>query len=57
MYEKKYNVLINNEVVAKNMDINTAVILVKALFEEYYNDYTMVVSIKEMDRAVMDCAN
>lgn len=57
MHEKKYNVLINNEVVAKNMDINTAVILVKALFEEYYNDYTMVVSIKEMDRAVMDCSN
>ncbi len=52
MYEKKYRVLINNEVVAKDMDIKTATILVKALFEEYYNDYAMTVSVKEEDRAV-----
>ena len=52
MYEKKYMVLINNEIVAKDMDIKTATILVKALFEEYYNDYTMTVSVKEEDRAV-----
>lgn len=52
MYEKKYRVLINNEVVAKDMDIKTATILVKALFEEYYNDYAMTVSVQEEDRAV-----
>lgn len=55
MEEKKYKVLINNEVVAKDMDIRTATVLVRALFEEYYNDYTMTVTIKQEDRAV--CAD
>ena len=50
MYEKKYKVLIDNEVVASDMDIRTATILVRALFEEYYNDYAMTVSIKEEER-------
>lgn len=52
MYEKKYKVLINNEVVAKDMYIRTATVLVRALFEEYYNDCTMTVSVQEEDRAV-----
>lgn len=52
MYENKYMVLINNGVVAKDMDIKTATVLIRALFEEYYNDHTMTVSIKEEDRAV-----
>lgn len=52
MYEKKYMVLINNSIVAKDMDINTTTVLVKALFAEYYNDHTMTVSIKEEDRPV-----
>lgn len=55
MFENKYMVLINNTVVAKDMDIKTATVLVRALFEEYYNDYTMTVSIKQEDRAV--CAD
>ena len=52
MRERSFKVLINNQVVAKDMDLKTATILVRALFEEYYNDYTMTVSIKEEDRAV-----
>ena len=52
MSEKKYKVLINNEVVAHDMDLKTATILIRALFEEYYNDYTMMVSIKQEDLAV-----
>lgn len=52
MYENKYKVLINNDVVAQDMDIRTATILVRALFEEYYNDYSMVISIKQADRMV-----
>ncbi len=52
MEEKKYKVLINNEVVAKDMDIRTATVLVRALFEEYYNDYTMAVTIKQEDRTI-----
>ncbi len=52
MYEKKYTVFVHSEVVARDMDLKTATVLVKALFEEYYNDHTMLVSIKEEDRAV-----
>lgn len=52
MGENKYRVLINNTVVAKDMDIKTATVLVRALFEEYYNDYNMTISIKQEDRAV-----
>lgn len=55
MGENKYKVLIDNKVVAKDMDIRTATVLVRALFEEYYNNYAMTVSIKQEDRAV--CAD
>ena len=34
-------------VVAGNMDLGTAIILIKALFNEYYNDNTMRVSIEK----------
>ena len=54
MIENKYKVLINNVPMARDMDIRTATILVRALFDEYYNDYTMIVSIKPEDRT--DCA-
>lgn len=54
MSEKKYKVLIDNEVVAEGMDIKTATVLARALFEEYCNDYAMTVSIKEMDRVVCE---
>ena len=52
MMDNRYKVLINNQVVAKDMDIKTATVLVRALFEEYYNDYNMTISIKQEDRAV-----
>lgn len=48
---KKYKVILDNEVVAESMDIDTALMLVKALFEKYYCDYNMVISIKEMECA------
>lgn len=50
MGERKYKVLIGTDTVAEDMDIKTATILVRALFEEYYNDYTLAVTVKEMDR-------
>ena len=54
MTEKRYKVFVNNEVVAENMDLNTATILVKALFEEYYNDYLMEITVKQMDKEKLD---
>ena len=52
MLEKKFEVLVDNEVVARDMNMETAMILVKALFEKYCNEHFMVVSIKEMDRCI-----
>ena len=39
-----YEVLIDNEVIATGMDINVATVLVKALFEEYYNEREITIS-------------
>ncbi len=52
MEERKYQVLIDNTVVASNMDINTAIILIRAIITEYYEDRYMTVSIKEMERTM-----
>lgn len=50
MNERKYKVAINSTVIAEGMDLDIATILAKALFEHYYNDHSMTISIKEMDR-------
>ena len=50
MRENRYKVLMNQEIVARDMDIKTAIILVKALFEEYYLVHNMTISVKEEDR-------
>ena len=52
MEERKYEVLVNGDTVAECMDIKTATILMKALFDEYYNEHSMIVSVKEMDRTI-----
>ena len=56
MTDKKYKVLINNDIVAEGMDIKTATILVRALFEEYYNEYPLTISVIEKERCV-GCEN
>ena len=48
MSENKYYVTVNNHAVAENMTIEYALMLVKAIFETYYNDHSMVVAIAEM---------
>lgn len=45
MSETRYKVMINNEIVAQDLNFKTAAILVRALCEEYYT-----VSIKQMER-------
>lgn len=47
MFERKYIVLIDGKPVAENMDMETALILVKGLFEEYYNECGFEVTIKD----------
>ena len=55
MNEMKYNILIDNKVIAERMDIEIALELVKALFEKYYNDHSMTISIKEEERTKGEC--
>ena len=50
MLDKKYEVLIDGETIATKLDINVATILLKALFEEYYNELRMTISIREVER-------
>lgn len=50
MNENQYFVTINNKTIAENMSLDTALIVVKAIFNEYYNDHSMVVAIEEMER-------
>lgn len=52
MNEKKYEVLIDDKVVAERMDLTTATVLLKALFEEYYND-SFTVSVRETTKSEM----
>ena len=57
MYDKKYFVLIENEIIASNMNIDNALILVKALFDHYYEEHSMVISIKEMEKIGINNGN
>ena len=48
MIEVKYEVCIDGRVYASNMDIETATILVKGLFDEYYLDDQMEITIRKV---------
>lgn len=50
MYENRYYVIIDNEVCAERLTLEHALILVKSLFESYYNDHSMTISVREMER-------
>ena len=50
MENDKYILLIDNEIVAERMSLETATILIKALFNEYYNDYNMKITIRKEER-------
>ena len=53
MFALRYEVLIDNEVMASDMTLNTAMLLIRALINEYYNEHQMVVSIREMERTLV----
>ena len=50
MINKRYKVYVNLEMVASDMDIKTATLLIRMLFDEYYNEPNMVITIREMER-------
>lgn len=45
MTDGKYSVMVGYEIVAENMDIKTALILIGALMEEYYEEPNIKISI------------
>lgn len=53
MEDKKYKVFVDDKIFAEYMSLETAMILVKALFDTYYNEYRMTVSVREDERATV----
>lgn len=54
MSEKRYEVLDEcNHVIATEMDLRTALLLMKAFCEEYYME-TVKLTLKELDRCDVD---
>ena len=47
MEERKYDVIMNDTYVAKNMTIDIAMVLVKGLFEHYCEEKSLRISIQE----------
>lgn len=48
-----YEVLVEDILVADHVSLNYAAIFLKAIFEEYYKEPSLKVSIKKMDNTVM----
>jgi hypothetical protein len=57
MPTNKYELVLDNEVIASGMDVNTALIFIGALYEKYYNEEGMSITIREMDRAKANESN
>lgn len=57
MPTNKYELVLDNEVIASGMDVNTALILIGAIYEKYYNEEGMSITIREMDRAKANESN
>lgn len=49
MFDREYEVLVDNCVVASMMDMKTAVILLEGLFNEFYDD-SITVSIRKIEQ-------
>lgn len=57
MPTNKYELVLDNEVIASGMDVNTALILIGAMYEKYYNEEGMSITIREMDRTKANESN
>ena len=48
MNENKYYLKINDRIIAERVSLEHALIFIKSIFENYYNDHEIVISIAEM---------
>lgn len=51
---REYELLIDNDAVARVESLEYAVIFIKALFEEYYNDETLAIEVRPIFDGVID---
>ena len=51
MNETKYYVQVEDDVVAENLTLEYATLLMTAIFERYFNDTDITVTIARMDRS------
>ena len=57
MNENKYCLKVDNRTVAECVPLEYALIFIKSIFENYYNDHEIVISIAEMRRYEDDEVN
>lgn len=57
MNENKYYLKIDNRTIAERVSLEYALIFIKSIFENYYNDHEIVISIAEMRRCEDDEVN
>ena len=57
MNENKYYLKVDNRIVAEYIPLEYALIFIKSIFENYYNDHEIVISIAEMGRCEYDEVN
>ena len=50
MNENKYYLKVNNRIVAECIPLEYALIFIKSIFENYYNDHEIVISIAETEQ-------
>ena len=50
MNSRFYRIKINNDIMAENMSLQIALVLVKAMYEEFYNEPDLVISIERYDK-------
>lgn len=48
MVEEKYEIFIDNKKIGELVGLNNALIFIRGLFNEYYNDTKMAVSLRRM---------
>ena len=52
MEERRFEVLHGTDVLASDMKLEDALLFINALFDKYYMEHSMILSIKEMDRTI-----
>ena len=57
MNENKYYLKIDDRIIAEHVSLEHALIFIKSIFENYYNDHEIVISIAEMRRCEDDEEN